>query len=267
MQAQELENQYGIMVVEPDQHTSTPDPDNDHLFCVVYYPSVRNISDKVNSTKHPLSKVVDLGVTDTCVDGDKLSEAEHKFGFINGSSSIANCSIAERAQRMEKYGAEGLISDRIISAKYNSSEYSINIEVLTLVERNAKERINNFQTKYPEGIFYIYENGSDEKSFDASLIVILVMAVMTVILGSFWSGHAKQNLRLKKEREAAAEAREEEADCIQPQDGSGAAEEELSIHVSPLLVLFFVLCMCSMLVLLYFFFNQLGEQLYNKYYE
>ena len=34
-------------------------------------------------------------------------------------------------------------------------------------------------------------------------------------------------------------------------------EEELSVHVSPLLVIFFVFCMCTMLVLLYFFFNQL----------
>ena len=40
------------------------------------------------------------------------------------------------------------------------------------------------------------------------------------------------------------------------QDGHGE-EEELSVHVSPLLVIFFVFCMCSMLVLLYFFFNQL----------
>jgi len=43
---------------------------------------------------------------------------------------------------------------------------------------------------------------------------------------------------------------------VQAQDGHGE-EEELSVHVSPLLVIFFVFCMCSMLVLLYFFFNQL----------
>ena len=44
--------------------------------------------------------------------------------------------------------------------------------------------------------------------------------------------------------------------AVQAQDGA-REEEELSVHVSPLLVIFFVLCMCSMLVLLYFFFDQL----------
>ena len=254
-----LENQYGILVVEPDSETNTPDPDNAHLFCLVYYPSVNNISAKANATKHPLTKVLDLGDADTCEDGEDLNQVEANFAYINGSSKISNCSVAERAARLERYKAVGMISDRIITGEYNSSQYNISIEVLTLVERDAKERLLQYKTSYPEGVFYIYENGSDEKGFDLSLVVILVMAVMTVTLGSFWSGHAKHNLRLKMQREAGAERLgAEDPDMIQPQDGSGAAEEELSIHVSPLLVLFFVLCMCSMLVLLYFFFNQLG---------
>ena len=251
-------------MVEPDQSTDTPDPDNDHLFCVVYYPSVKNISDKVNSIKHPLSIIIDMDDADTCDDNDDLTVAENKFAYINGSSSIGNCSIADRAKRIQKYKAAGLITDRIISDKYNSSDFNISIEVLTLVERNAKQRIKEFQKEYPEGYFYVYENGNDEKNFDASLVVILVMAVFTVILGSFWSGHAKQNLRLKKEKERSADIREEDPDSIQPQDGTGGAEEELSIHVSPWLVLFFVFCMCSMLVLLYFFFNQLGESIMSN---
>jgi len=258
IKAAELENLYGILVVEPDKTTDTPNPDNEHLFCVVYYPSIKNISSKPDAEKHPLTDIVDLGNIDTCEDGDDLKVAENKFAYINGSSSINNCSIAERAKRMEKYNAKGLISDKVVQDKYNSSDYDISIEVITLVERNAKQRIINFQQTYPDGYFYVYENGEGEKSFDASLVVILLMAVLTVMVGSFWSGHAKQNLRLKKESESDnAGIREEDPDHILPQDGSGGAEEELSIHVSPWLVLFFVFCMCSMLILLYFFFNQL----------
>ena len=117
MQAAELENLYGILVVEPDKTTDTPNPDNEHLFCVVYYPSIKNISSKPDAEKHPLTDIVDLGNTDTCEDGDDLKVAENKFAYINGSSSINNCSIAERAKRMEKYNAKGKDFNRIIGIK------------------------------------------------------------------------------------------------------------------------------------------------------
>ena len=259
-QAKELENQYGILVVEPDEETNTAEPDNAHLFCVVYYPAIRNISAKENATKVPLRSIVDIGTVNSCEDDEGLNVVKDMFGYINGSSHIGNCSIAERAKRLEHYQARGLISDRIVSNKYNGSDYNITIEVMSLVERNAKERILKFNRTYPEGHFYVYSYDSgDDKSFDPSLVVILVMAVGTVILGSFWSGHVKNNLRLKKEVLSSLERREDERECIEPQDGSGGADEELSVHVSPLLVMFFVFCMCSMLVLLYFFFNQLGK--------
>ena len=139
-------------MVEPGQSTDTPDPDNDHLFCVVYYPSVKNISDKENSTKLPLSIIIDMDDANTCDDNDDLTVAENKFAYINGSSSIGNCScsIADRAKRMQKYKAAGLITDRIISNKYNSSDFNISIEVFTLAERNAKQRIKEYQKEYPD---------------------------------------------------------------------------------------------------------------------
>jgi len=254
--AQELENQYGVLVVEETAEKQTENPDNDHLFCVVYYPSIRNISEKENPSKYSISKILDLGDANTCNDGDQLEDVEGKIGYINTNTSIANCSIAERAARLQEFEALGLISDRVLQ-KFNGSDFNISIEVFTLVERNAKERMLKFQQDYPQGSFYLYSTKGDDRSFDLSLVVILLMAVSTVILGSLWSGYAKQSLRMKKERESSTEYREEDPNSVQPQDGSGGQEEELSVQVSPLLVLFFVCCMCSMLVLLYFFFNQL----------
>jgi hypothetical protein len=35
--------------------------------------------------------------------------------------------------------------------------------------------------------------------------------------------------------------------------------EDVSVRITPAWVVFFVFCMCTMLVLLYFFFNQLGK--------
>ena len=241
-------------MVEPDQSTDTPDPDNDHLFCVVYYPSVKNISVKANSTKHPLSIIIDMDDADTCADNDDLLVAENKFAFINGS--IGNCSIADRAKRIQKYKAAGLITDTIISDKYNSSGFNISIEVLTLVDKNAKQRIKEFQKEYPEGYFYVNEMEKDETKFDAaSIAVVSVMAVFAVVLGSFWSGHTKQKLRLKKEKEGSAEITEEDLDRIQPL----LPEEELSIKVPPWLVFFIVVPLCAWILLMYFFPNQIGE--------
>ena len=89
-----------------------------------------------------------------------------------------------------------------------------------------------------------------------SLVVILLMAVTTVVLGSLWSGYAKQSLRMKKEQKRKEPREDDEEATVQAQD-SNNQEEELSVHVSPIWIIFFVCCMCSMLVLLYFFFAQL----------
>ena len=92
-------------------------------------------------------------------------------------------------------------------------------------------------------------------SLVATNVVVSVMAVMAVMLGIFWSGHTRHNLRLKRGLEADAERLEDEdPGTEQPQDG----EEELSKCVSPLLVLFCVLFMCTEMALLYFFYDQLG---------
>jgi len=244
--------EYGVLVVESPGPRSD-NPTNSQLFCTFYYPQLYNISeDAASAPEYPLSLLVDVEQTDTC-EGE-LEDVEGKFAFINGSSNLANCSIAERAARMQEAKAGGLVTDRVIKGRYNATEYNIKIPVFTLVGKDIKdvrERILEFN-KSTGSYFYMYSTADEGRSFDNSLVVILLMAVGTVVVGSFWSGYAKQNLRIKKEQKRG-EPREGQ---VQAQDEHGQ-EEELSVHVSPLLVIFFVFCMCSMLVLLYFFFNQL----------
>jgi len=250
-QAVEL-NEYGVLVVETQPDQRTVSPTNEQLFCVVYYPALYNISDEpLAAPSVPLKSILDLKQTDTC---DGVLDVTGRIGYINGNASLANCSIAERARNLQEAKAIGLIADRIVRGQYNSSQYNITIPVFSLVEKSAKQRILKFQSNSPDSYYYVYSTVGEERGFDLSLVVILLMAVTTVILGSLWSGYAKQSLRVRKEQQRG-EIREEEG-AVQAQDGNGQ-EEELSVHVSPLLVIFFVLCMCSMLVLLYFFFDQL----------
>ncbi|TTP59347.1 Signal peptide peptidase-like 2A [Bagarius yarrelli] len=78
--------------------------------------------------------------------------------------------------------------------------------------------------------------------FDASILIMLAIAVFTVAMGGFWSGAAE------KERQSvtALSAADERSD-------SG----DLTLY-SPLKVLLFVVLMCVMLVLMYFFYRYLG---------
>ena len=150
-----------------------------------------------------------------------------------------------RAITLQNRQALGLITDRILSNKFNQSEFNISMDVLTLVENNAKKRIEQFKQDYPGGNVHVYDYGADDRSFDASQVVILLMAVLTVIIGSLWSGYTKHSLRF--------------ADCcrVQPLDETGGQDEDLSF--------IFIVCRRSLaLVLRYYFRSSLA--LFLRYY-
>ena len=52
---------------------------------------------------------------------------------------------------------------------------------------------------------------------------------------------------------------EEEEERIYAHKESNRITEEVSLRITPLVVLGFVCCMCTLLVLLYFFYDQLGK--------
>ncbi|XP_023323238.1 signal peptide peptidase-like 2B [Eurytemora carolleeae] len=148
-----------------------------------------------------------------------------------------------------------MFSEGNYGRKFNASLYNISVPFGSLVEKTAREKILTMQKNYPDAQFYMFSN---DVNFDLSTLVIFLMAVSTVTIGSLWSGYAKQNLRIRKETGLeGVNSRMRDEEGIKSQDGGGGEEEEISVRVSPLLIMFFVFCMCSMLVLLYFFFNQL----------
>ena len=177
-----------------------------------------------------------------------------RYGYINGSSSLANCSIAERAQRMQEAKvrsfllwdsslvsrkpwlcnetnlwsiltcpaqAAGLITNRIVSGSYNASNFNISIPVSLrqffspnhqtpsagdhLGGEGCKRTDPPVPSKFSWQLLLCVQvllptcnlirigslelflsTADEEKSFDMSLIVILLMAVGTVLVGSFW---------------------------------------------------------------------------------
>ena len=98
--------------------------------------------------------------------------------------------------QQERNGS-GLLLDYALSMKKDDDQKpDFSIPVAALFDSIDRDLLLEFIRDYPESKFFIYapDSGQDEKRFDASLVVILVMAVFTVMVGSFWSGVAKHQL-------------------------------------------------------------------------
>jgi len=243
--------EHGLLVVESGQEGV-----EDQAFCLIYYPGLYQIETNVTlATRYPISALKDLNETNTCDDGDDLEDLGllDTFPIFTSNLTFANCSLAEKVSRLQEFKVLGMISEGNYGKNFNSSLYNLTVPFGAIVERIAKQKLMQMQKQYPHANFYVY--GTDI-NFDPSTLVIFLMAVVTVTLGSLWSGYAKQHLRLRKESQVSRVEVGGQGDVVKPQDGA-AHEEDLAVRVSPILIMFFVFCMCSMLVLLYFFFDQL----------
>uniref|UniRef100_A0A8C0SAH3 Signal peptide peptidase like 2B n=1 Tax=Canis lupus familiaris TaxID=9615 RepID=A0A8C0SAH3_CANLF len=81
----------------------------------------------------------------------------------------------------------------------------------------------------------------NEPMLDYNMVIIFVMAVGTVALGGYWAGSRDVKKRyMKHKRDDGPEKQEDEA-----------------VDVTPVMICVFVVMCCSMLVLLYYFYDQL----------
>ena len=90
--------------------------------------------------------------------------------------------------------------------------------------------------------------------------MIWVIAVATLVIGSYWSGKVRHSLYLSKRSRSLADPRAEPLDADiegRKRRKAAAFEEEQFLNISPRYVLFFVCCMAGMLLALYFFFKYL----------
>ena len=77
-----------------------------------------------------------------------------------------------------------------------------------------------------------------------------------------WSAINTQSRRASQNGEGEAEqpGAGAEGGVPDPQAANSYQNEPMSVHITPLWVCFFVVAMCTMLLMLYFFFNQLGNR-------
>ncbi|XP_078101523.1 signal peptide peptidase-like 2A isoform X2 [Sander vitreus] len=153
-----------------------------------------------------------------------------------------DCGFSQKALVAQNLGATTLLiasSKSLITPSANDSEYAkIHIPLALMRYRDLLEA----QQVFGEGM-QVKLYAPPHSKIDASIAVMLLIAIVTVALGGYWSG-ACERARLNGVG-AGGGGGESKAD-------SG----ELSLY-SPLKVVFFVALMCGMLVLMYFFYNVL----------
>ncbi|MCJ8732997.1 hypothetical protein PDJAM_G00217940, partial [Pangasius djambal] len=151
-----------------------------------------------------------------------------------------DCSFIQKAQVAQQLGVTVLLiasKEAMGTPSVNDSEYDkVTIPLALMRYRDFLDA----QKVFTNGMeVQLYAPPTPE--FDASVIIMLVIAVFTVAMGGFWSGAAEK----AKQSVTALHAGEERTD-------SG----DLTLY-SPLKVMLFVVLMCVMLVLMYFFYKYL----------
>uniref|UniRef100_UPI0037E82ED1 signal peptide peptidase-like 2A isoform X2 n=1 Tax=Semicossyphus pulcher TaxID=241346 RepID=UPI0037E82ED1 len=153
-----------------------------------------------------------------------------------------DCDFSQKAMVAQGLGAKALLiasNISLITPSANDSEYpKVHISLALMRYRDFLEA----QQVFGEGL-QVKLYAPPYSKIDPSIAVMLLISIVTVALGGFWSGACERE-RLNSSF-AGGGGDENKAD-------SG----ELFLY-SPLKVVFFVALMCGMLVLMYFFYSVL----------
>ncbi|XP_069029885.1 signal peptide peptidase-like 2A isoform X1 [Embiotoca jacksoni] len=209
----------------------------DREYCIVYNHSWTPISATLDAaTEYPL---VNLTSTSLC-NGSGISP-----DVMKGKAVVVmhgDCNMSQKAIVAQKLGATTLLIAKnrsLVTPSAIESEYAkVHIPLALMRYRDFLEA----QQVFGEGM-QVKLYAPPYSKIDPSIAVILLISIVTVTLGGFWSGACERD-RLNS-GDTGGGGGENKAD-------SG----ELFLY-SPLKVVIFVAMMCGMLVLMYFFYNVL----------
>uniref|UniRef100_A0A8C6CJP6 Signal peptide peptidase-like 2B n=1 Tax=Moschus moschiferus TaxID=68415 RepID=A0A8C6CJP6_MOSMO len=204
-------------------------------YCILYNPQWAHLP-------HDLSKASLLQVRDwtnsvLCSPADLPTK-----GFSNQIPLVArgNCTFYEKVRLAQGSGARGLLivsKEALVPPGGNKTQYEeIGIPVALLSYRDMLDIFQTFGQAVRAAL-----HAPKEPMLDYNMVIIFLMAVGTVALGGYWAGSRDVRKRyMKHKRDDGPEKQEDEA-----------------VDVTPVMICVFVVMCCSMLVLLYFFYDQL----------
>uniref|UniRef100_A0A671Z0G7 Signal peptide peptidase-like 2B n=1 Tax=Sparus aurata TaxID=8175 RepID=A0A671Z0G7_SPAAU len=164
-------------------------------------------------------------------------------GFPNRIPMVmrGNCTFYEKVRLAQINGAKGLLivsKDRLTPPAGNKTQYEeIDIPVALL---SYSDMLDISKTFGKGRLVAMY--APNEPVVDYNMVIIFLMAVGTVAVGGYWAGSRDSKKRyMKHKRDDGAEKQDEE-----------------TVDVTPIMICVFVVMCCSMLVLLYFFYDRLA---------
>ncbi|XP_071014339.1 signal peptide peptidase-like 2A isoform X1 [Oncorhynchus clarkii lewisi] len=210
----------------------------DKEYCLVYNSLWTNLSLSLSAaTAYPL---VNLSSRLLC------SSAGVSPAIVRGKAVVVmrgGCNFSQKAEIAQDLGAAALIvaSTKPMSPPgANVTEYEkVQIPLALMRYMDFLDAQNVFGEEMQVRLY-----APAVPVFDASIVVMLLIGVVTVALGGYWSGACERE-RLSASRGGGGRGGEEKSD-------SG----DLALY-SPLKVVIFVGLMCLMLVLMYFFYKYL----------
>nr|XP_060640697.1 signal peptide peptidase-like 2B [Anolis sagrei ordinatus] len=165
-----------------------------------------------------------------------------KGGFGNAVPMVlrGNCTFYEKVRLAQVNGARGLLivsREKLVPPAGNASQYEeIDIPVALLSYADMLDIGRSFGHSVKVAMY-----APNEPVLDYNMVIIFLMAVGTVAMGGYWAGSRDVKKRyLKHKRDDGAEKQDDE-----------------TVDVTPIMICVFVVMCCSMLVLLYCFYDQL----------
>lgn len=163
-------------------------------------------------------------------------------GFPNRILMVmrGNCTFYEKVRLAQLNGAKGLLivsKDRLTPPAGNKSQYEeIDIPVALLSYTDMLDVSKTFGNGREVAMY-----APNEPVLDYNMVIIFLMAVGTVAIGGYWAGSRDIKKRYMKHK----------------RDDSAEKQDEETVDVTPIMICVFVVMCCSMLVLLYFFYDHL----------
>jgi len=247
---------YGVLVVA---NSTSHREAEDETFCTVHY-NEGNLPRERRGL--PLHRMMIWNDTDTLCSPSGLPSPIFSQSIVFSPYNITGCNVSTQAQSVEFLGGKGLLLQldskthiRDIAVDANSTK---NVSFVIAVIGGRSHDLLTYYRAYEKDLRVgVFSPPGSEKityPFDLSIVVIWLIAVFTLVVGSYWSGVVRYRLFVKKKFSTPA-SRGGEPDRSQRK--KERAEEEPYLNISPLYVLFFVGCMAGMLLALYFFFRYL----------